>query len=60
MRNNNVAITVGISRELRKKGKKSVLEVSFFPLLRIEVEVGDGGLFGLLQRLDVSDDCRAS
>ena len=56
----NVAITVGISGELRKKGSKSVAEVSFIGVPEIEVEVGDRGLSGLLQRRYVLDDCRAS
>ena len=56
----DVAITVGISGELRKKGGKSVAEVSFIGVHTIEVEVGDGGLSGLLQRQNVLDDCRAS
>ena len=56
----NVAIIVGISGELRKKGSKSVAEASFIGVPRIEVEISDGGLSGILQRLYVLDDCRAS
>ena len=56
----NVAITVGRSGELRKKGSKSVAEVSFIGVPKIEVEIGNGGLSGLLQRQNVLDDCRAS
>ena len=56
----NIAITVGISGELRKKGSKSVTEVLFIGVPKIEVEIGDGGLSGLLQRHYVLDDCRAS
>ena len=56
----NVAITVGISGELRKKGSESVAEVSLIGVPKIKVEVGDGGLSGLLQRHYVLDDCRAS
>ena len=56
----DVAITVGISGELRKKGSKSVAEVSFIGVPKIEVEIGNGGLSGLLQRQNVLDDCRAS
>ena len=56
----NVAIIVRISGELRKKGSKSVAEVSFNGVPEIEVEIGDGGLSGLLQRYYFFDDCRAS
>ena len=59
-RGKEFAITVGVSGELRKKGRKSVAEVLFVGILKIEVEVGDGSLSGLLQCHYVLDDCRAS
>ena len=56
----NVAITVGMSGQLCKEGTKNVAEVLFIGVLKIEVEIRDGGLPGLLQRNYVLDDCRAS
>ena len=56
----NIAITVGTSGELRKKRRKDIASVLFIGVPKIEVEVGDGGLSGLLQRHYVLDDCRAS
>ena len=56
----DIAITVRMSGELRKKGSKSVGEVSFIGVPIIEVEIGDGGLSSLLQRRYILDDGRAS
>ena len=56
----DVAITVGLSGELCKKGRKSIAEVLFIDVSKIEIEIGESGLSGLLQRDYVLDDCRAS
>ena len=55
----DVAIIVGTNGELRKKGTKNVAKVLFIGVLKIEVEISDDGLSGVLQRHYVLDDCRA-
>ena len=55
-----VAISVGTSGELCKKGRKRVVKVCFVVLIKVEIEIGQGGLSGLVQSHYMFDDCRAS
>jgi hypothetical protein len=43
---------------LMKKGRKRIVEVCFFDIVGIKIEVGHGGLSGL-PSLYMFDDCRA-
>ena len=52
-----VAISVGTSGELCKKGTKRVVEVCFFVIVEVEVEIGQAGLSGILQLPYMFDDC---
>jgi hypothetical protein len=49
-----------MSGELCKKGRKRVVEVSFFVVVEIEIEIGHGRASSLPQLHYMIDNCRAS